>query len=250
MRTWLRGILSLGIIAMILGIPAAYYRASYAHAKRFREVSPGKVYRSGQLTASGLRDVIHRHNIRTVINLQEEARDPLLPETWQARPSIRESDICQQLGIRYVALDGGVLAPPGPAGLNRPPVIDEFLELLDDPENYPVLIHCKAGLHRTGLLTAVYRMEYDGWSVADAVEELRANGFGTFAATAANLYVQQFILNYERGVRRRRKPCPAAGEAQSAKPEPKNPAVSARSRSAPAVPTDPIGSLAEAGEPW
>ena len=30
-----------------------------------------------------------------------------------------------------------------------PPVVDEFLQILDDEANYPVLLHCKAGLHRT-----------------------------------------------------------------------------------------------------
>lgn len=247
MRIGFRWMLGTCAIAIIVGVPALYYRANYAHAKRLREISPGKIYRSGQLTASGFREVIRRHGIRTVINLQEEARDPLLPENWLAAASVRESDICRQEGIRYVALDGGVLAPPGPPGLYRPPVIDEFLELLDDPNNYPVLFHCKAGLHRTGLLTAIYRMEYEDWSVADAFAELRANGFGTFAATEANFYVQQFISQYERGVRRGSKPAPAAGQAHSSKPHPHDPDASARAWPAPTVRNDPIRSRTEGG---
>jgi protein tyrosine/serine phosphatase len=75
-------------------------------------------------------------------------------------------------------------------------VIDQFLALMDDPSNHPVLLHCKAGLHRTGVLTAVYRMEYDGWDSAAALAELKANGFGDINATAANDYIQQYILNY------------------------------------------------------
>jgi hypothetical protein len=51
------------------------------------------------------------------------------------------------------------------------------------------------------LLAAVYRMEYDGWTKARAVRELRANGFGTFAATEANDYVKRFVVDYEPGLR-------------------------------------------------
>ncbi len=69
---------------------------------------------------------------------------------------------------------------------------------MDDEASYPVLIHCRAGLHRTGVLSAVYRMEYQGWSPLEAFEELRAHGFGTFACTAANEYVRQYVLTYRR----------------------------------------------------
>jgi protein tyrosine/serine phosphatase len=57
-------------------------------------------------------------------------------------------------------------------------------------------LHCKAGLHRTGVLTAVYRMEYEGWSPQQALAELKANGFGDSKATSANDYIVQYILAY------------------------------------------------------
>src|SRR4029078_10620409 len=83
----------------------------------------------------------------------------------------------------------------------RPEAIDQFLKILDDPANYPVLLHCKAGLHRTGSFTAIYRMEYDHWAPSAAVLELRANGFGTFAATTGNPYIVQYVSGYKPGVR-------------------------------------------------
>jgi protein tyrosine/serine phosphatase len=78
----------------------------------------------------------------------------------------------------------------------QPPVVDEFLALLDDEKNYPVLIHCKAGLHRTGRLTAIYRMEYEGWSHGEALRELRANGYGYLMASEGDEYIIQFVQNY------------------------------------------------------
>ena len=70
-----------------------------------------------------------------------------------------------------------------------------ILQVLDTSE-YPLLIHCKAGLHRTGVMTAVYRMEYEGWSPALAIQELKANGFGEFACDTSNDYLVQYIQAY------------------------------------------------------
>ena len=221
MPVWLRWAFAMVLFAGVVGGPTAYYRSTYAHAKRLRTVVPGEIYRSGQLTANGFREAVDRFGIRTVVNLQEEARDPYLPAAWQQEATIRESELCDELGVRYIALDGGVLAEGGPPGLYRPPVVDQFLAVLDDPANYPVLFHCKAGLHRTGLLTAVYRMEYEGRSRAEAFEELRANGFGTFGATDANFYVREFIVGFEPGVRPGPKSAPPADvPAAAVKPGP------------------------------
>jgi protein-tyrosine phosphatase len=98
-----------------------------------------------------------------------------------------------------VQLDGSALNAAGTGG--RPVLVDQFLKVMDDETNYPVLLHCKAGLHRTGLMTAVYRMEYEGRSRGEALEELKANGFGEFKATDANEYVKAYIFDYRPGVR-------------------------------------------------
>jgi hypothetical protein len=40
-------------------------------------------------------------------------------------------------------------------------------------------------------------MEYQGWSRSAALRELKAHGFGEWAATSANDYVDQYLLRYE-----------------------------------------------------
>jgi len=177
MPALVRWVLAAVIVLLIAGVPFALYRAQYAHAKRFREVTPGRFYRSGQMTAAGLRETIERYGIKTVLNLQHENPDPVMPENWLGRPAVAESEVCKQLNVRYVLLTPDVLPQPNDV-TKKPLVVDDYLKLLDDPASYPILIHCKAGLHRTGRLTAIYRMEYEGWSVADAMRELRANGYG------------------------------------------------------------------------
>jgi protein-tyrosine phosphatase len=69
---------------------------------------------------------------------------------------------------------------------------------MDDENSYPVLIHCKAGLHRTGVMAAIYRMEFNGWSRQDAMRELRAHGFGYWTANTSDPYVLQYVMSYQR----------------------------------------------------
>lgn len=199
---YLRWIFGCSIAAILVVPPVLHYRMRYAHAKRLREVEAGVLYRSGCLTASGFRDAVRRFGIRTIINLQDEFADPDLPKSYWRTARVKESELCRQLGVRYVHLPPDLISKRKvPA--ERPKAIDGFLEVMDDPANYPVLIHCKAGLHRTGVMAAVFRMEYHGWTSAEAIAELKALGFGEFACSSANDYIVQYVLTYQRGQRQK-----------------------------------------------
>ncbi|MBI6976998.1 dual specificity protein phosphatase family protein [Pseudomonas lactis] len=43
----------------------------------------------------------------------------------------------------------------------------------------PVLMHCKHGADRTGLMAAMYRVVVQGWSKEDALNEMTLGGFGS-----------------------------------------------------------------------
>lgn len=55
--------------------------------------------------------------------------------------------------------------------------VEEFLKIVNDPANQPVFVHCRGGRHRTGMLTAVYRMRHDGWNAARAYDEMKKFDF-------------------------------------------------------------------------
>ena len=48
--------------------------------------------------------------------------------------------------------------------------IYQILDLMLDPENYPMLIHCNKGKHRTGCISACFR-RVTGWTTEAAIEE-------------------------------------------------------------------------------
>jgi len=195
-KTWVRWTLGILLALFVTVAPFVYYRISYTYQKRLRVVTPGRFYRSGCMTAVGLETTIKSLGIRTVINLMEESPDPILHPHYFARASVKESDVVTNTGARYVAMTVEYL-PRNRAQFEKPETINRYLAILDEPKNYPVLIHCKAGLHRTGVLVALYRMEYEGWTKEQALAELRANGFGEFASSSANEYIQQYLLGYQ-----------------------------------------------------
>jgi tyrosine-protein phosphatase SIW14 len=201
MPTAVRWVLVAAVVVVVGVVPVVYYRSVYAYAKRLREVDPGRLYRSGQMTAEGFTDAVRRYGIRTIINVQDEYPDPDLDQSFWGTGTIKERALCERLGVRYIHLSPDLVSRRL-VEVCRPAVIEEFLAVMDDPASYPVLLHCHAGLHRTGVLAAVYRMEYQGWTPAAAWQEMRAHGFGPWVGTAANDYVAQYVLNYRRGVRR------------------------------------------------
>ncbi len=190
-----RGILGFTIAALLAVVPFVYYRYDYTYAKRLREVDPGRLYRSGQLTAPGLEEAVARYHFRTIINLQDDYPDPDIALGYFTGRTIKESVLCDRLGVHYIFIAPDLISRRRvPA--EHPRAIDQVLKILDDPASYPVLFHCRAGLHRTGVLTAVYRMEYQGWSPRRAIAELKANGFGQWPCSSANDYITQYILTY------------------------------------------------------
>lgn len=74
--------------------------------------------------------------------------------------------------MRYLQIPMTTRKPPTAAE------IDAFLAVVNDPVSQPVYVHCVGGRHRTGVMTAVYRMTHDGVSGADAFKEMKQFKYG------------------------------------------------------------------------
>jgi len=176
---WLLGLL---IVAMLIGAPWGYAEYRQANFRNFRTVQDGVLYRSGQLSMNGFKRVVHDHGIRTVITLRDASRPGEMP------PDVAEENFCLLQDINHHRLPPRLWLGPDetvPAADN----VRRFLEIIDDPKNHPVLIHCYAGSHRTGAYCAIYRMEYQRWSSADAIAEVKELGY-------ANLHKEEDVLGY------------------------------------------------------
>jgi protein-tyrosine phosphatase len=56
-----------------------------------------------------------------------------------------------------------------------------FLKIVTDSNRKPVFVHCQRGADRTGMMCAIYRIAVQGWSKAEAAEEMTKGGFGFYS---------------------------------------------------------------------
>lgn len=191
--SWLRYGLGIAITAFIVGGPIAYSRYRQANYRNFRVVEEGKFYRSGQMSLSALKSTIEEYNIRTVISLRYADKEGDRPPDWQ------EEEFCNARGIRYVRIRPREWQDIGQGYIPADIPVKQFLTLLDDPTVYPALIHCFAGMHRTGSYCSIYRMEYQRWSNADAMEELKALGYKNLDKEEdVQTYLESYVPRWKR----------------------------------------------------
>jgi protein tyrosine/serine phosphatase len=78
----------------------------------------------------------------------------------------------EQAGMHYVRI---------PMTTRQNPSADQvrqFLGTVADSVSQPVYVHCVGGRHRTGVMTAVYRMAVEGWTADRAFTEMKQYKFG------------------------------------------------------------------------
>ncbi len=143
-------------------------------------VIPGRVYRSSQPGHDDLVRTIGRYGIRTIINLRGFS-----PEyDWYKDEARATAD----RGINQEDITFSANRLPPPAELRR------LIEVLDRTA-YPILIHCKQGADRTGLVSAMTLLLYTDATLARAKQELwPVRGHFRFGRTAA---MDDFFDRYE-----------------------------------------------------
>jgi protein tyrosine phosphatase (PTP) superfamily phosphohydrolase (DUF442 family) len=148
-------------VCLVLMVAAALYQASQYYPKRFEPVESGKLYRSGEVTREQLQRLRDDFAISRVICLL----DPNAPITQTER------DAAESLDVEWINL------PMGGSGQHKAAQIPQLVDLLIDGNAPPTLVHCAAGVNRTGLAVGLYRIHHDGWSYEQVYEELLSHDF-------------------------------------------------------------------------
>lgn len=124
----------------------------------FGRVSAG-YYRGGQPDPGDYADLASL-GIRTVIDLQADGENH------------DEQKFVEAPGMTFVRIPMTTRVEP------TPEQVAQFLAIVSDATRQPVYVHCKGGRHRTGVMSAVYRMERDGWTADQAFREMKRYDFG------------------------------------------------------------------------
>ena len=98
--------------------------------------------------------------IKTVIDLRNDAKE-------YAKVSAESS------GLHYINF------PMSDKKYPQTDTAQKFLEIANNPTNWPVYVHCAGGRHRTGVMTAVYRIMVDGWDMDRSYAEMKQYDFYT-----------------------------------------------------------------------
>jgi len=120
--------------------------------------------------------------VRTIIDLRDDPKD-------------YAKSLTEQAGMKYINL------PMSDKGYLAPYAASRFLSLVNDKENWPVYVHCAGGRHRTGAMTAIFRMTVQGWDANRAYEEMKDYDFYTRWGHKA---MKQFVFDYFRDMSNRK----------------------------------------------
>jgi protein tyrosine phosphatase (PTP) superfamily phosphohydrolase (DUF442 family) len=146
-------VVSVGLTAASLGA----YCAAIIYDGNFHAVAEGVVYRSAQPGRAELETAARQHGVKSVLNLR--GKNPGSP--WYEE----EVAASRELGIAH--FDYGISARRFVSGQQ----IAEILDIVRQAPK-PLLIHCKSGADRAGLVAALYRYAEAGATAEQADGEL------------------------------------------------------------------------------
>lgn len=184
-----RGYAAAFLVAVALASPASAAAGDARSSAAVANISAIRIDNFGQVDASLFRGAqpegrdyadLKALGVKTIVNLTSDDAEA------------NEQAMTEAAGMRYVAIPMTTHAVPTPAQLAQ------FLGIVNDPASGPVYVHCVGGRHRTGVMTAAYRMTHEGWTGQQAFSEMKQYKFG---ADFLHSEFKDFVYGYHPDVR-------------------------------------------------
>jgi len=138
-------------------------------------------YRGGQPDRNGFAQ-LKQLGVKTVIDLQDDGKAE--EESW-----VRDA------GMQYFRI------PLSSTSKATDQQTAYFLSVVNDPANLPVYVHCTGGRHRTGEMTAIYRITHDNWTADQAFQEMKQyDWYSRFGHGPTKDYVYDYFSRYKNTV--------------------------------------------------
>jgi protein-tyrosine phosphatase len=133
--------------------------------KRFGVVEQGRIYRSGQISATLVKKILTKYNIRVIVDLTSD--DP------KNQDQQAEKKAAAELNIKVLRF------PMNGKGTGD---VNDYASAVAaianaEKQNLPVLVHCAAGAQRTGGVIAMFRLLVQKKDPAFVISEMKHYGW-------------------------------------------------------------------------
>ena len=162
----------LAAIAILTSVAFGQSQLSYSELPNFYQVNE-HLYRGAQPRPGGIKK-LRELGVKAIVNLRGEQD--------LSRAEEKEAALA---GIRYFNVPMAGIGRPTDAEVSR------VMAIIDEPENWPVFIHCKRGCDRTGTVVACYRISHDRWDGQRAAAEARK-----FGMSWIEMGMKEYISDY------------------------------------------------------
>ena len=137
---------------VLIGVGKYVYDMNINH--NFETITEGKVYKSGVIPPDEIEEYVKKYNIKSIVDLRfpgtgDDVNNPEIPKEL----TDEKNALAKIKGVTY--FNNGSDQVPNQKNL------DVFFKIMDDKNNYPVLIHCYHGVGRAEMYSALYRIEYE-----------------------------------------------------------------------------------------
>lgn len=161
------------VVLVLSGAPALAADTSSIRIDNFGRVDDN-YYRGGQPVGKDYA-ALAAAGIKTIISLTSD----------DAQPNERAQ--AEAAGMKFFQI------PMTTHQLPTAAQVTEFLGIVNNKSAQPVYVHCVGGRHRTGVMTAVYRITNENWSAAQAFAEMKQYKFG---ADFLHSEFKDFVMGY------------------------------------------------------
>jgi protein tyrosine/serine phosphatase len=144
------------VIVLIVSVFAMKYVYDMHINHNFETITEGKVYKSGVIPPNEIADYVKKYKIKSIVDLRFPGTGDLVNN-----PEIPKELTAEKLAIEKIP--GVNYFNDGSDQVPKKENLDMFFKIMDNKDNYPVLIHCYHGVGRAEMYSAIYRIEYEGW---------------------------------------------------------------------------------------
>ncbi len=168
-------ILSLLAVALIAGFIWYWFFRDY----RYGVVQKGVLYRDGLRTHHEFNIALRRARPKTVVSL-------ICPEEMKKDIFAGEEQYLSDNGVRLIRI------PLYYATWPTADQVRQFIDVVQNPDNQPVLVHCAQGVIRTGFMVTAYQSAVMKQEKQKIIDNIPLFGKGEHRKLAVSNYISNF----------------------------------------------------------